>query len=436
MPANSRCAKWRLAPEPMPPISAFHRSAVRVAVRGALSVSAVLGLGLAIAAVPLPASATVATSAPAKPADPNQHPDFDHDALGLITTTDTLPEDQAAHFQAIAGDPVNRVYYLHNRGLLPLENVTVSDPGNNGAAIHCAPTGTATVPTLLPLAFVTCTSTFTATAGEKHTTATASGIVFLFGVTLTGEDQTGYTAVVPALSASLSLNGGQPTTHLPVGTPVSAVITMVNPGSVPLQQVGPLPPQPPLSIIGCGGDADNHGATVDKLNPGQSAFCTGALIPQPGAHESSVTVAGTWRWDHPITAQGPQSPKVLSIQTVASAQYTGVAVPTPPPPTPPPPTPPPPHPGPPPTPAPPGSTPALLIPPQSPLPSPSPSPTPSPHRPTPVPTSSQIDAVLQQAVSQFQAQRQLPLPLKVLVIIIVPAVAAAAGARRIASSRR
>ena len=410
-----------------PHVTPFHRTAIRVAIRGALSISAVLGLGLGIAAIPTPASASA--NAP-KPPDP------DDDALLLSTTTDTLPEDAATHFETIAGDAVHRVYYVHNRGLLPLDNITVSDPDASGATIHCGLTGASTIPTLLPLAWTTCSATFTATPGEHHTTATASGTVFLFNATVTGEDDTGYTAVVPALSASLSLgpipgagpapgnSGGlQPNTNLPIGSPIPATVTISNTGSVALTEVTPAP-QSPLSISGCApGDP-----VVHNLDAGKSADCTGVLIPAPGPNVSSVTITGIWQWDHPITEQGPQQPEQLTIQTVAEAPYVGVPVNNPPPPPSPSPSSPAP---PPPTPAPP--SPAVVIP-QPPQPSQSPSLSPSSPAPTPTPT--QVAAMLQQPVSQFQASRQLPLPLKVLVIIIIPAVAAAAGARRIASSRR
>lgn len=397
-------------------------------VRATLSVGALLALGIGIAAVPTPASAT---APPVRPGElVNKNPDFDPDALRLSTTTDTLPAGAATQYQARVGDPVQRVYVVHNNGLLPLENVTVSDPGADGAAIRCGPGGTPTIATLLPLSWISCEATFTAMPGQHDTTATASGTLFLLGVTLSDQAAAGYTAVAPALSATLSLNGGKPATNLPAGSPVAAVVTVLNSGSATLTNVGPLAPQPPLSILGCNG----AGSMIGSLGAGQSAFCTGALIPAPGANVADVTITGTWQWNQPITAQGPQSPRTIKLQTVAAAPYTGIPVtsPTPPPPPPTPgapastPTPPPPTPTP--TPSATPTNPAAVFPPLFPPPTPSP----TLHTPTPFPAP--LGAAVQ-AVSQFKASRGLSLPLRVLVIIIIPVVAAAAGARRMASRR-
>ncbi|HEV2344591.1 MAG TPA: hypothetical protein VGS97_10900 [Actinocrinis sp.] len=385
----------------------------------------ILALGLGIAVVPLPANGTQPAALPnttiPNTATPNNALlpglDLDLGALQLSTTTDTLPADEAASYETIAGDPVQRVYAVRNRGLLALRDVSVSDPDANGAAMRCGPHGTPTLATLPPLSSSSCTVAFAAMQGKHHSTVTATGTVTLLDVMLSDADRVDYTAVVPALSASLSLGSGQSSPALPVGSPVPATVTVLNAGSVPLSEVSAQDP-PPLSDFSCG----DGGAIVERLDAGESVACNATLTPAPGVHVSRVTITGNWVWDRPLTAQGPQPSRVLRVQTVAEASYTGVPVPS----TPPAPTPVVTPSIPPPTSAAARSTPAAVLPP---APSPRLSPSPAPT-PTPTPTKA-----LLQPVSAFQRSRGISLPLKVLVIVIIPAVAAATGARRIASRR-
>lgn len=385
----------------------------------------VLGLGIAVVPTSTPASAAQPTVALPYLALPNTvlannvllpSLDLDLDALRLSTVTDTLPADMAASYETIAGDPVQRVYTVRNNGLLALRNVSVTDPDAADTAMNCGPDGTPTIATLPPLSSSSCTATFAAVQGKHHTTISASGTVALLNVALSDAARVDYTAVLPALNASLSLGSGQPGVALPAGSPASATVTVLNTGSVALSQVTEQNALP-LTNFSCGGSDE---PVLQQLNSGESVACSGAFTPAPGAHVISVTVIGSWLWHRPLTAQGPQPSRVLRVQTVTEAPYTGVPAPaTPPTPTPVTPS------GAAPTPAPAHSVPAVVI------------PTPSSQlllvpTPAPVPTSARA---LLQPVSQFKASRGLSLPLKVLVIIIIPAVAAATGARRIASRR-
>ncbi len=392
------------------------RSATRGTALTAIGVGTLLTLALGTAAAPASASAARQAVQPNEAGGPILGVGLDLGALYVSTTTDTLPGEQAAHYQIIAGDPVRRVYVLRNDGLLTLKNVIVHDPDVSSGAMQCGPAGGPSVAALPPHSSASCSATFTAVPGEHDTTVTASGTVFLLNIIrLSGKSKADYTAVVPALQASLSLGGGPSGASLPAGTAVSATVTVRNAGSVQLTQIAPTDPQP-LTDFSCGDD----GATVARLAAGESAACSGALTPEPGPHVSSLTIVGNWLWKWPLTAQGPQPRRTLKVRTVANAAYTGLPVSSP-------------TPRPTPVASPPSTAPAPTTPPSE---QPAPVivvPSRSPHS-TPTPAAAPSSAVLQ-TVSQFQASRGLPLPLKVLVVIVIPAVAAAAGARRIAAGR-
>jgi hypothetical protein len=169
----------------------------------------------------------------------------------------------------------------------------------------------------------------------------------------------------------------------------------------------------PLSGISCGshGFHGSQSALPTELDPGESVRCSATLATSPGTHSGSLTVAAWWFWASPITVQGPQFPRWLTIRAVADTSYTA-ALPVPKPvfkprsALPPPPSPS-------------AVIPAAVPPPPSPKPSP-------PRSPSPTPTHAVLFGN-----PQYPVSRGLPLPLKVLAIVVVPAIAVG---RRAASS--
>lgn len=367
---------------------------------------ALLAAGIVIAASPTASAAAGSNTSTGVRAD------LDLGALHLSTFTDTLPGEEAAAFHARAGDVVRRVYVLRNDGLLPLTDVSVHDPDASASAIRCTPDGDEDDDAdMAPLSWMSCSATFQAVPGEHVGSATASAVSAIFKHTLSAAADAGYAAITPGLSATLTFENGVPRGgNLPADAVVGARVRILNPGSAELAALRVVPPSS-LSGLSC-----RAGSTIGSLDPGESTVCSGSLRTAAGRHEDALVVAGTWRWDHAITAQGPQPTRWYPIQAGTSAAYNGVARPSPPP------TP---------TPLPPrprsaGAS-APVIPPSpstsaspSPIPSPPPSPAPAPVRPLPP------------AAVQFVPARGLSPPLKVLAIVIIPAVAAA---RRIASRK-
>jgi hypothetical protein len=367
--------------------------------RSALRLSILLLLGLACALAPAAAAEGTAQSG-------YVDPDLDLDALHVSTFTDTLPGQVAADFQARTGDPVRRFYVLRNDGLLPLVDVSVHDPDAAGATLSCGPDGTPGISALAPLSWASCSTGFAAVTGEHQTTVTAAATSPTFNRSLSATAVAGYTALEPGLQVSVSFEGGD--NSLPANADVPATVTIADTGSVDLHNLAAVGPQP-LSGLDCG----FGGAVPADLDEGESALCTATLTTTPGTHSGSLTIAGTWTWARPITAQGPQYRRVLTIQAIADTSYTGVLLPTTPPPQPrvaPPPPP----------------SPALIrtgpaaIPP---APFPTPTPPSSPSRsPAPSPTRTPSHAVLV-GNPQYPVSHGLSLPLKVLAIIVVPAIA-------------
>jgi hypothetical protein len=371
-----------------------------------LSVPLLLGLACALA----PAAAAEGT------AQTGYHSldlDLDLEALHVSTFTDTLPDQAAADFQARAGDPVRRVYLVRNDGLLPLVDVSVHDPDAAGAALSCGPDGAPDISALAPLSWASCSTSFTAETGGHSTTVTASATSPTFGRSLSATTVAGYTAVEPGLQVTVSFGSG---VDLPANTDVPATVTITDTGSVTLHDLTPVSPQP-LSGLSCG----PGGSVLPDLGPGESALCTATLATTPGVHSGSLTLAGTWTWAQPITAAGLQCRRVLAIQAVADASYTGVLPPAPPPAqvraAPPPP----------PRQTPPQQTRAAAVPP-----TPTPTPTASPpHSPSASPTPSRGVLV---GNPQYPVSHGLSVPLKVLAIVIVPAIAV--GRRAVGSIGR
>jgi hypothetical protein len=337
--------------------------------------------------------------------------------LRLSTFTDTLPGEAATAFHARAGDVVRRVYVVRNDGLLPLTDVSVRDPEVSSSAFRCTrgDDDDADDADLGPLSWTTCSATFQALAGEHVGTVTATADSPILRRTLSAAADTGYTAVTPGLSASVAFENGAPQGgNLPADATVGARIRIVNSGSAELTGLRVSPP-PSLSAVSCAA-----GSTIGSLDPGESAVCSGSLTTAAGRHDETLFVAGVWRWDHAITAQGPQPPRSYPIQTTADVAYDGVARPSPPP-TPLPSPPPREHSA---------AAPGPLVTPPSP-----PPPTSAPPTPRPSPARSPAQRPVQPLVPatvQFVPSRGLSLPLKVLAIVIIPAVAAA---RRIAGRK-
>lgn len=341
--------------------------------------------------------------------------DLDLGALHLSTLTDTLPGEAATAFHARAGDVVRRVYVVRNDGLLPLTDVSVHDPDVSASAIRCAPDGDGDDDADMgPLSWMSCSATFAASAGEHESRITATAVSAIFKRTLSASAAAGYTAIAPALSATVTFDNGVPQGgNLPADASVGVKVRIANPGSAELTGLRVTPP-PPLSSLVC-----PAGSTIGSLDPGESAICSGSLAITAGRHEDALVVAGMWRWDRAITAQGPQPPRSYPIQATANVAYNGITRPSPSPTPTPPPPPPPAH-----------SAAALGPPVISPSPSPptSASPTQRPPRsPAPTPVRPLLPATV-----QFVPSRGLSLPEKVLVIVLVPGVAAA---RRIVSRK-
>jgi len=386
--------------------------------RSAVRLSILLLFGLACAGAPAAAAEGIAQSAHQEP-EPKPSLDLDLDldldALHLSTFTDRLPGQEAANFQARAGDPVRRFYLLRNDGVLPLADVSVQDPDAAGATLHCGPSGTPTLSVLAPLSWASCSATFTAVTGKHRTTVTATATSPTFKRSLSGWTVAGYAAVEPGLQVGVSFgNGG----NLPAGTNVPATVTITDTGTVKLHDLTPETLQL-LSSLTCApqgsDDADDSDdpddSLVAELDPGESARCTATLATTPGTHSGSLTIAARWTWERPITVQGPQWRRVLTIRSVADTSYAAApplsnpvlqpraAAPPPP------------------SPSPVRTSPAAVVPRPSPSPTPTPSPTPS-------------HAVLF-GNPQYPVSHGLSLPLKVLAIIVVPAIAVG---RRAASS--
>ncbi|MGH6657222.1 MAG: hypothetical protein ACRDVE_18720, partial [Actinocrinis sp.] len=315
------------------------------------------------------------------------------------------------------------VYIVRNDGLLPLTHIALLDPDVPGSSMHCDDDERpGNLDDLGPLSWESCTVTFTARPGTHQESVTATATAPLLQRTLSTSAPSGYTAVRPDLSASLTLgNGLTAGGDLRIGKPAGARITVTDSGDVRLEHITPTA-APPLAAVSC---ADSGGGpAVAALEPGRSAACDARFTPAPGPRSTAVTVTGTWYWSKPITTQGPQSPRRVTVQATAGASYVGVL----------PPSPPPPKPSPSPSPTPPAPAPVKRTPPPAPaiVPPPAPpSPTPARPSPPPSPAPSPTHAVLQ-AAQQFQPTRGLSIPLKVLAIVIIPAVAAA---RRVISRR-
>lgn len=363
---------------------------------------ALLAAGIVVAVSP----SAMAASSSNPPA--GVRAELDLGSLHLSTFTDTLPGEAATAFHALTGDVVRRIYVVRNDGLVPLIDVAVHDPDVSASAIRCTPEGDDDDDAdLAPLSWTSCSATFRASVGEHVSSVTATAVSAIFRRTLSAAADAGYAAVAPGLSATLEFENGLPRGgNLPADTTVSTRIRVANTGSTALTGLR-LSAPPSLSGLSCVA----AGSTIGSLDPGESAVCSGSLTPSIGRHDDTVLVAGTWRWDCAITAEGPQPTRSYPIQAIADAAYNGIPRPSPPPQRPrsaaapvPPVVPPPP--------SPPTSAPVTPNPPLS--------PPPTPVRP------------LAPAAVQFVPSRGLSLPLKVLAIVIIPGVAAA---RRIASRK-
>jgi len=213
-------------------------------------------------------------------------------SLQLTVTTNGIAQPLRPAEPIRAGDPVARTYLIRNHGAATLSGLTVTDAQIPAGAIRC-PGGSHRIASLPALSAVTCTATAPARPGWHQGVVRVLARVHATPDSLRADVAVSYFGLTGALRLRELVNGshtaGTPGLPVRAGEPLRLRYLLTNVGNVPLSRLTITDTLGGGPAIGCG----QAGATVARLDPGQTHVCTAKLPTRAGRQRGDAVATGT-----------------------------------------------------------------------------------------------------------------------------------------------